>query len=240
VQTFEAAVRNWLGMPSSGMCVFEDTCGLGLALEHKGDVYACDHFVEPDYRLGNIMEPAGGGTPPLLEMLTSERQRRFGLDKRDALPGYCRDCDVLFACHGECPKNRFIRVRRISGRSGGKPAPQGEPGLNYLCAGWRAFFHRINGPLQLMKALMHLGRPASEIMSILAREEVEWQQTSSEARARKRLAAPCPCGSDLRFGQCHGWERELCGRSHRHARQGRPRPPVRAGVEGLAGSEPTG
>ena len=101
VQTFEAAVRNWLRMPSSGMCVFEETCGLGLALEHNGDLYSCDHFVEPDYLLGNIMDSH------MVEMVTSEKQRQFGRDKRDTLPRYCRECDVLFACHGECPKNRF-------------------------------------------------------------------------------------------------------------------------------------
>ena len=123
VQTFEAAVRNWLDLPSSGMCVFNATCGHGLALEHNGDVYSCDHFVEPKYLLGNIMQHH------LLELVGSEQQRRFGQDKLDTLPKVCRECEVRFACQGECPKNRFLNT------------PEGEPGLNYLCAGYKAFFH---------------------------------------------------------------------------------------------------
>ena len=88
----------------------------------------------------------------MLEMVTSERQRQFGRDKRDTLPRYCRECEVRFACHGECPKNRFLTT------------PDGEPGLNHLCAGWKAFFHRADEPIQMMATLMRMGRPASEIM----------------------------------------------------------------------------
>ena len=212
VQTFEAAVRNWLRMPSSGMCVFEETCGLGLALEHNGDLYSCDHFVEPDYLLGNIMETH------MAEMVTSDRQRRFGLGKRDSLPRYCRQCDVRYACHGECPKNRFMTT------------PDGESGLNHLCTGWKAFFHRIDEPLQMMVALMRMGRPASEIMAVMARKEDEWQQALAQARARKRFDDPCPCGSGLKFGACHGWVRSERGRKRRGAGARRPRPPVRAGM----------
>lgn len=116
VQTFEASARSWLGLPSSGMCVFEETCGVGLALEHNGDLYSCDHFVEPDYLLGNIMEKE------ISELAASDRQYRFGQDKSDTLPQVCRECDVLFACRGECPMNRFLTT------------PAGELGLNYL---WR-------------------------------------------------------------------------------------------------------
>jgi len=212
VQTFEAAVRNWLRMPSSGMCVFEETCGLGLALEHNGDLYSCDHFVEPDYLLGNIMEIH------MAEMVTSDRQRQFGLDKRDKLPRYCRQCDVRFACHGECPKNRFLITQ------------DGEPGLNHLCAGWKAFFHRIDEPLQMMAALMRMGQPASEIMAVMARKEDEWKKALAQARARKRFDDLCPCGSGLKFGACHGWVRPERGRKRRGTGARRPRPPVRAGV----------
>jgi uncharacterized protein len=210
VQTFEAAVRNWLRMPSSGMCVFEPTCGLGLALEHNGDLYSCDHFVEPDYLLGNIMDT------PMAEMVSSEGQRQFGLDKRDTLPRYCRECAVRFACHGECPKNRFLTT------------PDGEGGLNYLCAGWKAFFHRIDEPLQMMAALMRMGRPASEIMAVMAGKEHEWQKALAQAKARKRFDAPCPCGSGLKFAECHGWVRPARGRKRRGAGTRRPRPLVRA------------
>jgi uncharacterized protein len=210
VQTFEAAARNWLRLPSSGMCVFDETCGLALALEHNGDLYACDHFVEPDYRLGNIMETS------LVELVASERQHRFGLDKRDRLPRYCRACDVRFACHGECPKNRFLT------------APDGEPGLNHLCAGWKAFFQRIDQPMQMLAMLMRLGHPASEIMTVLAGREDEWQKTLARARARKRGKDPCPCGSDLPFGQCHGWKPPDQDKKPRGSRTRRPRPPANA------------
>jgi uncharacterized protein len=208
VQTFEATLRNWMRLPS-GMCVFDRTCGYGLALEHNGDLYACDHFVEPDYLLGNIMET------PMVEMVASDRQRQFGLDKRDTLPRTCRECDVRFACHGECPKNRFYT------------APDGEGGLNYLCAGWKAFFHRIDEPLQMMAALMRMGRPASEIMAVMARKEDEWLDTLAKARARKRFDGPCPCGSGLTFGECHGWKRPERRRKGRGMGTRGPRPQVR-------------
>ena len=184
VQTFEAAARNWMGMRSSGMCVFEETCGYGLALEHNGDLYACDHFVEPNYLLGNIKDEH------MLQMVASEQQTQFGLDKRDTLPQYCLDCDVRFACHGECPKNRFIET------------PDGEPGLNYLCAGYKGFFHRVNEPLKLLSMLMRSGRQASEVMAIVAERESHFPQ----AFARAGRDDPCPCGSEMRFKNCHGWQ----------------------------------
>jgi uncharacterized protein len=212
VQTFEAAVRNWLRMPSSGMCVFEETCGLGLALEHNGDLYSCDHFVEPDYLLGNIMDT------PMAEMVMSERQRKFGLDKRDTLPRYCRECDVRFACHGECPKNRFLTAPP------GAATPEGEAGLNHLCVGWKAFFHRANEPIQTMATLMRMGRPASDVMRVMAGKEDEWQKALSRARRND----DCPCKSGLKFAQCHGWKRPDRGRKHRGTGARRPRPPVRA------------
>ena len=204
VQTFEATARNWLRMPSSGMCVFEPTCGLGLALEHNGDLYSCDHFVEPDYLLGNIMET------PMIEMVTSERQRHFGLDKRETLPRYCRQCDVLFACHGECPKNRFVATA------------EGEIGLNYLCEGWKAFFHRADEPLRMMATVMRMGRPASEVMRVMAGKEGEWQ----EALSRARRNDGCPCNSGLTFSQCHGWAPPGRSRKRRGTAALRPRPPV--------------
>ena len=151
VQTFEAAARNWAGMAQSGMCVFNETCGLGLALEHNGDLYSCDHFVDPEFLLGNIDEHS------IDELVASRRQYRFGQDKRDSLPRYCLECDVRFACHGECPKNRFLTT------------PDGEPGLNYLCAGFKDFFHHIDVPMKIMIGLMRRGRAASEVMDVLAR-----------------------------------------------------------------------
>ncbi len=97
VQMFDVALANWYGEPPC-VCVFSETCGQALALEHNGDLYSCDHFVEPDYHLGNITET------PMIELVASEQQRVFGLAKRDTLPQYCRDCEVRFACHGGCPR----------------------------------------------------------------------------------------------------------------------------------------
>ncbi|MBW2471739.1 MAG: anaerobic sulfatase maturase [Deltaproteobacteria bacterium] len=181
VQTFEAAVRNWMGLPS-GMCVFDKTCGAGLALEHNGDLYSCDHYVEPDYKLGNINDVE------MIELMASERQHKFGRDKFDALPKQCLGCEVRFACHGECPKNRF------------RTTADGEDGLNYLCAGWYAFFTHIDHPLKIMASLLRAGRPAAEVMQILAAEEGELRDRVAHAGRN----APCPCGSGRKVKQCHG------------------------------------
>jgi len=169
VQMFDAALASWLDLPPA-MCIFRETCGDALALEHNGDVYSCDHFVEPRHLLGNIMETH------LAELVGSPAQRRFGEHKLTSLPAYCRSCEVRFACHGECPKNRFVLT------------PDGEPGLNYLCSGYRAFFNHIDGPMQLMAGLLREGRYADEIMGIFA------------AADRNE---PCPCGSGRKAKHCH-------------------------------------
>ena len=188
VQTFEASARRWLGLPS-GMCVFEETCGIGLALEHNGDLYSCDHFVEPDYLLGNILEKE------ISELAAAEKQYRFGQDKRDSLPHVCRECEVLFACQGECPKNRFLTTSA------------GENGLNYLCKGWKAFFQHIDFPMKIMTGLIRRGYPASEVMRVMALED---------AFSRAGRNDPCPCGSGRKFKHCHGTrkkEKNLKGRA---------------------------
>jgi len=182
VQTFEAALANWAGLGSSGICVFNPTCGSALAMEHNGDLYACDHFVEPDYFLGNIKEK------PMLDLVSSEQQRAFGRDKRDSLPQYCLDCDVRFACHGECPKNRFLKT------------PDGEPGLNYLCDGFKTFFHHIDQAAKIIIGLLGMGRPADEVMQILAAKEA--QLAAEVAKAGRN--GQCPCGSGRKVKQCHG------------------------------------
>jgi uncharacterized protein len=205
IQTYEAAARNWMGLPSSGMCVFEETCGLGLAIEHNGDLYSCDHFVEPNYMLGNIKEEH------MIELVASDQQVNFGLDKRDSLPQYCLECDVRFACHGECPKNRFIET------------PSGEPGLNYLCAGYKGFFHRINEPFKILTMIMRSGRPASDVMAIVAEREAHFPDAFNKAKP----GDPCPCGSEMRFKDCHGWERPKRTRKRRGAAKPKARPPVR-------------
>jgi len=182
VQTFEATVRNWLGMNTSGMCFFDPTCGHGLAVEHNGDLFSCDHFVEPDYLLGNIEQDH------MLDLVKTDFQVKFGRDKLDALPMVCRQCDVLFACHGECPKNRLSFT------------PDGEPGLNYLCEGYKAFFHHVDQPLKMMANLAKRGRPFTDIMQLIAQEDAR----ANAPQEKIGRNDPCPCGSGKKFKKCHG------------------------------------
>jgi len=182
VQTFEATARNFAGIGQSGMCVFNETCGSGLALEHNGDLYSCDHFVDPEFLVGNI------GEASMKDLVSRQQQYDFGQDKRDSLPQYCLDCDVRFACHGECPKNRFITT------------PDGEPGLNYLCAGFKDFFHHVDRPMRDMIGLMRQGKDASDIMEIMARIDQPFLDELKHAGRND----PCPCGSGRKMKQCHG------------------------------------
>jgi uncharacterized protein len=157
VQHFDSALANWVGVPGA-VCIFAETCGQALALEHNGDLYSCDHFVEPAYKLGNIRETH------LIQLLSSPQQIKFGQDKKNTLPRYCRECEVRFACHGECPKNRFIKT------------PDGEDGLNYLCAAYKAFFNHIDETMKIMASLLRCGRFADEIMQMPAGEKVTFMQ----------------------------------------------------------------
>lgn len=146
VANFDGALAGWLGMAGT-VCIFGPACGLALALEHNGDLYSCDHFVEPEHLLGNIL------SAPMAELVSSGKQRRFGEDKRDKLPQYCRDCKFIHICNGECPKNRFDQT------------PDGEPGLNYLCEGYKAFFEHADRSMKIMAELIRQGRFAEEIMT---------------------------------------------------------------------------
>jgi uncharacterized protein len=145
VMNFEWALANYMGRPA-GVCQWMPKCGRSPIVEHNGDVYACDHYVYPDYRLGNIL------TDDLGEMIQSPAQLGFGGAKLDALPKYCRQCPVGPACWGECPKRRFLR------------APDGQPGLNYLCAGYKRFFEHAAPYLHAIARLVQAGEPASAIM----------------------------------------------------------------------------
>lgn len=145
VMNFEWALASWCQL-SPGVCLFEPRCGRAAIVEHDGSVYSCDHFMFPEYRLGNV----GDGDPAA--MLDSARQQAFGDAKESALPEYCRQCAFLFACHGECPKNRFART------------PGGEPGLNYLCPGYKRYFGHITQAMNAIAKLLAHGRPAAEIM----------------------------------------------------------------------------
>lgn len=153
VQLFDVALENWMGLGSS-LCVFAEKCGRALAIEHNGDLYSCDHYVYPQYRLGNVMNGSLGA------MVASAPQEKFGNDKRDALPRYCRECEVRFACNGECPKHRFIQT------------PDGESGLNYLCPAYKRFFNHIDPAMRTMAQLLRNGRAAADIMELLARAEI--------------------------------------------------------------------
>ena len=146
---FDATLANWVGV-APGLCTMAKHCGHAGVMEHNGDVYSCDHFVFPEYKLGNIHEQS------LVEMMYSERQRRFGRAKADSLPTQCRECQWLNACHGECPRNRFIHTAN------------GEPGLNYLCEGYRQYFSHVVPYMDVMKRLLGEKRPPAEIMDMLA------------------------------------------------------------------------
>ena len=180
VLNFDGALAGWLDMAGT-ICIFGPTCGTSMALEHNGDLYSCDHFVEPDYLLGNILET------PMVELVASAQQRKFGRDKWDTLPGHCRRVRWLCVCNGECPKNRFVDT------------PDGEPGLNYLCEGYKAFFVHADRPMKVMAELIRRGRLAEEVMApgerrrqqgaatgpkraVLLRQRTEVQAVSREAR----------------------------------------------------------
>ena len=208
VQIFDQALSAWTGIEPS-LCVFRRECGRALAIEHNGDLFSCDHFVEPAYKLGNILDL------PIVEMANSDAQREFGRHKQASLPEYCRRCEVRFMCNGECPKNRFINT------------PDGEAGLNYLCEGYRQFFNHIDPVMQLMAAEVRQRRPAANVMQRLKAERhaaptahdrrSKLQPTSSTAvvnagsqRAPHSLPIdglpgrndPCPCGSGRKYKKC--------------------------------------
>ena len=181
VQIFDIALAAWTGAPP-GLCVFEETCGLAMAMEHNGDVYSCDHYVEPDYKLGNIMDV------PLSEIVVMDKQREFGLAKRDTLPQHCLDCEVKFVCNGGCPKNRFIKT------------PADEDGLNYLCEGYRAFFNHVRPTMEFMAGELARRRPPANVMGKMAQYDARLERAFRAAGRND----PCPCGSGLKFKRCHG------------------------------------
>ena len=174
VQFFDGVLAAYVRGDSS-LCVLRPTCGDGVALEHNGDLYSCDHFVDTPHLLGNIMETPTG------ELVRGAQQRAFGEAKRDTLPRYCRECEFLFACNGECPKNRLLLT------------PDDEPGLNWLCDGLKYFFAHTDRRMKMMAALLQEGREAPDIMQILAEET-----------ARTGRNDPCPCGSGRKFKACCG------------------------------------
>lgn len=187
VQIFDATLANWVGaMP--GLCVFNETCGDALVMEHNGDIFSCDHFVYPEFYLGNMADT------PLLDMVRSQRQFDFGVNKRNTLPRYCLRCEVRFACHGECPKNRISRT------------PDGQPGLNHLCAGYKMFFSHVKPYMDFMaKELQNKRAPANVMQWIKNRESQHF------APGLPGRNDPCPCGSGKKFKNCCAGKMKVVG-----------------------------
>jgi uncharacterized protein len=173
VQLFDVTLEAYFGRHL--LCIHAPTCGYGPALEFNGDLYSCDHFVEPKYLLGNIHETH------MLKLIASPQQRKFGDDKRDSLTAQCRSCAVRPLCNGGCPKDRFAVSR------------DGESGQNYLCQGLELFFTHTGPAMQTMARLLQTGHPPSDVMALTIAEDT-----------RKGPYQPCPCGSGQKFRFCHG------------------------------------
>jgi uncharacterized protein len=173
VQLFDVTVEAFFGRHL--LCIHAPTCGYGPALEYNGDLYACDHFVEPKFKLGNIHKIH------MMKLVNSPEQRKFGEDKRDSLTAQCRGCKVRNWCNGGCPKDRFALSR------------DGEPGQNYLCAGLERFFMHVGPTFKKMAELVHQGRAPAELMATIRAED-----------AKLGPYRPCPCGSGEKFRFCHG------------------------------------
>jgi uncharacterized protein len=147
VQIFETCLGVWLGAKSS-ICIFQPTCGQCLVLEHNGDLYSCDHYVQPDALLGSIHEKT------ISDMVQSAQQKAFGMDKQESLPKACQRCEVLFICNGGCPKNRINRIKK------------GDHHINHLCQGYKTFFSHVQEPMRLMASLIQMQRQVTEVMKI--------------------------------------------------------------------------
>jgi uncharacterized protein len=173
VQMFDVTLEAYFG--SHRLCIHAPTCGYGPALESNGDLYSCDHFVEPRYRLGNIHETH------MLALVASSEQRKFGDDKRDTLTKQCQRCEVRALCNGGCPKDRFV------------PSRDDEPGQNYLCAGLELFFTHTAPAMRTMAQLIQQRRYPAEVMALVAAEDEKGGPYQ-----------PCSCGSGLKLRFCHG------------------------------------
>ncbi len=148
VEIFDCTLANWMGI-SPGICAYSKECGHAGVMEHNGDVYSCDHFVFPEYKLGNIRDHS------LIDMLYGEQQQEFSRLKHSSLPRQCKECDMEFACHGECPKNRFMKDK------------YGDSGLNYLCPGYYHYYQHVAPYMDYMKQELMAQRPPSNIMKVV-------------------------------------------------------------------------
>ena len=183
VRDFDHALGSWMKLRAS-LCVYAPQCGRAVAIEHNGDLYSCDHFVDQQHKLGNIHEK------PIIELANSPAQDQFGEDKSGTLPNCCRECKYLFACNGACPKDRFAY------------AADGSWGLNYLCEGFKMFFSHIGPYLKAMGSELEAGRPAARIMHELrARQQRAVEEAMADGRAIGRNS-PCPCMSGKKYKNC--------------------------------------
>ncbi len=176
VQLFDVTLEAFFGRHL--LCIHAPTCGYGPALEHNGDLYSCDHFVEPRFKLGNIHQTH------MLQLVASSDQRKFGDNKRDTLTTQCQECKVRHLCNGGCPKDRFALSR------------DGQPGQNYLCPGLELFFMHTGPAFSRMAQMIQQNHAPSEIMA--------WVAAGDEKRG---VYQPCPCGSGKKFRFCHGKKR---------------------------------
>ena len=183
VRDFDQALAAWSGAGAT-LCVYAEHCGRATAVEHNGDLYSCDHFVDPPHRLGNIHQAT------IRQLANGPAQEAFGLDKKRRLPQACRGCGLLFCCHGGCPKDRFLRTF------------DGETGWNYLCAGYKMFFAHIDPVMRAMAAELHSGRPAAAVMHRLRAQQQHARQKSAAPDRPLRRNDPCPCGSGRKLKNC--------------------------------------
>ncbi|MCK5415603.1 MAG: SPASM domain-containing protein, partial [Thermoplasmata archaeon] len=159
VQMFDLTLAAWVGQPGP-VCTMAPTCGNAMALEHNGDLYSCDHYVEPGHLLGNIMET------PLEQLVDSSEQRAFGLAKMEGLPDVCMECNVRFACQGGCPRNRLVEM------------DDDGPDLNHLCEGYKAFFTHVDKPMEFMAGELRSGRDPANVMK--AMDKISGKEGASE------------------------------------------------------------
>lgn len=179
VQAFDVALECWMGREPS-LCTARAVCGDAMVIEHNGDVYSCDHFVFPEHRLGNVLQASLGA------MALSADQRRFGQSKAD-LPRRCRECDVLFACSGGCPKHRFVSTG------------DSEPPISYLCPAFQMFFRHIDPYMRFMADELSCHRPPANVMAWARQRE-----RPAVSGGKPRRESPCPCGSGRIYKKCCG------------------------------------
>jgi len=181
VQDFDLLLSQVMGMPAT-LCVHAETCGRSVAIEHNGDLFSCDHFVNREDQIGNVLQHT------MVSMLDGPQQTKFGQDKRDGLPQYCLDCEFLEYCNGGCPKDRLVET------------PAGEPGLNYLCEGYKTYYSHTIPTFEKMAEALRMGRPASDYKMV---DRVR-QRQYAEQFGKVGRNDPCPCGSGKKYKKCCG------------------------------------